>query len=82
MREHNKNNLMNFTRVRMLKKLKNMPQFIILVIVFLIVIGTILILDSCTSINKKFHLQNDNPIEQLIELEIENLTGLEIDLTP
>jgi hypothetical protein len=44
--------------------------------------GIILALDSCTSINEHFGLEPDNLLEQLIELEIENLTGIEIDLTP
>ncbi|HUU87972.1 MAG TPA: hypothetical protein VMX17_09475 [Candidatus Glassbacteria bacterium] len=66
----------------MIKKIKNMPQLLIIVVGVLVVMGIILALDSCTSINEHFGLQNDNIIEELIEMEIENLTGIEIDLTP
>lgn len=41
-------------------------------VVFLIVIALISLI----------WLPNDNPVEQLAEQEIENLTGLKVDLTP
>jgi len=37
---------------------------------------------GCSYINKKLHLKDDNVAEQLLEAEIEEHTGLKIDLTP
>ena len=39
-------------------------------------------LASCHKINSAFGMQDDNPIEQEIELEIEEKTGIHCDLTP
>lgn len=37
---------------------------------------------SCSSINRYFGMENDNPLESAIEDVIEYKTGLKIDLTP
>jgi hypothetical protein len=41
-----------------------------------------IILCSCSSINKQFGIQDDNPIEETVEEIIKVETGLNIDLTP
>lgn len=51
---------------------------IILIVFFAIAI----ICGGCSVLNRQFGLEDDNPIEQAIELEIENETGIRIDLTP
>jgi len=49
----------------------------------LVVLGvTLYLLCGCSSINKKFGLDDDNMIEELFEDLIEQKTGLDIDLTP
>lgn len=45
-------------------------------------IGVCLLLASCTTINHKFGLEDDNAIEQLIEYLIRAETSLDVDLTP
>lgn len=42
----------------------------------------LIILTSCSLINAKLSLPDDNPIEQAVEFVIEKETGLKIDLTP
>lgn len=37
---------------------------------------------SCSAINTKLGLSDDNPIEEIGEAVIEAKTGLDIDLTP
>lgn len=37
---------------------------------------------SCSSINKKFGLNDDNIIEESIESFIDHKTGIDIDFTP
>jgi len=37
---------------------------------------------SCSSLNKKFNLKDDNVVEEFVEEQIENQLGLNIDLTP
>jgi len=37
---------------------------------------------SCGGLNKRFHLQDDNFIEEAVEDVIENSTGFDLDLTP
>lgn len=41
-----------------------------------------LIICSCSGLNAKFGLKDDNIIEELIEKKIENKIGLDLDLTP
>lgn len=41
-----------------------------------------LIVCSCSALNAKFGLKDDNIIEEAIEKKIENKIGLDIDLTP
>jgi hypothetical protein len=49
----------------------------------LVIVGITLYLPcGCSSINKKFGLDDDNVIEELFEDLIEQKTGLDIDLTP
>ena len=49
----------------------------------LVLVGiTLYLLCGCSSINKKFGLDDDNMIEELFEDLIEQKTGLDIDLTP
>jgi len=40
------------------------------------------ILGGCSYLNRKSGLEDENPIEELIESAIEAKTGLDIDLTP
>lgn len=37
---------------------------------------------GCSYINRKFHLKDDNVIEEVVEDIIEKKTGLDFDLTP
>ncbi len=48
----------------------------------LLMIGVCLLLASCTTINHKLGLEDDNAIEQLVEYIIRAESGLNIDLTP
>ena len=50
----------------------------IAVAVFLIAFGFI----SCSSLNRDVGLEDDNPIEESIEMFIEENTSIKIDLTP
>lgn len=49
-------------------------------LVFLI--GVILLLPSCSQLNQKAGLQDDNLIEEVTESLIKEKTGADIDLTP
>lgn len=40
------------------------------------------LLGSCTALNRKFGLPDDNIFEEMIEKKIEEATGLDIDLSP
>lgn len=42
----------------------------------------LIIFTSCSLINAKLSLPDDNPVEQALEFVIEKETGLKIDLTP
>ncbi len=48
----------------------------------MVVVLCTLVFGGCSYLNKKFGLQDDNPIEEAIEDIIEHKTGIEIDLTP
>lgn len=48
----------------------------------LCLIGVALLLHSCSSLNKKAGLKDDNFVEELLEQAIEEKTGLDLDLTP
>ena len=37
---------------------------------------------GCEYLNRQAGLSDDNPVEELIEMEIEARTGLHVDLTP
>ena len=37
---------------------------------------------GCSKVNNMFNLENDNPIEEFLEEQLEKHTGLDIDLTP
>jgi hypothetical protein len=47
-----------------------------------LLIGVCLLLVSCSAINEKVGLPDDNAIEQLVEVIIHYETGLSVDLTP
>ncbi len=48
-----------------------------------VVIGIgMLMFAGCSSLNEKFGMKDDNPIEQGIEAVIKNKTGVAFDLTP
>lgn len=49
-------------------------------LIFLILISLSFL--SCSSINKKLGLQNDNDFEEVLEEIIDAKTGLNVDLTP
>ncbi len=40
------------------------------------------LLGGCTALNKKFGMADDNIIEEAIENKIEDVTGLDLDLSP
>lgn len=48
----------------------------------LLAIGVILLLPSCSELNKKVGLKDDNDVEQRLEKLIEDETGIKVDLTP
>ena len=39
-------------------------------------------LSSCSQINERLDLEDDNDIEEIVEFVIEYKTGLDVDLTP
>ena len=41
-----------------------------------------MLLTSCSSINSKLGLSDDNPVEEVSEALIEGRTGIDVDLTP
>lgn len=47
-----------------------------------LLIGLCLLLASCSAINQKLGLSDDNPLEQIVEVIIHYETGLSLDLTP
>lgn len=49
---------------------------------FFAICGLLLLLASCSAINAKLGLTDDNPVEEIGEAIIEAKTGLDIDLTP
>lgn len=48
----------------------------------LLMIGVTLLLPSCSDLNKKVGLKDDNDVEQRLEKLIEDETGIKVDLTP
>lgn len=48
----------------------------------LMAIGVILLLPSCSNINKEVGLKDDNPLEEAVEEIIKEETGIVIDFTP
>lgn len=48
----------------------------------LILVGLLIYLNSCTNLNQRVGLENDNPVEEIAEQVIENYTGWDVDLTP
>lgn len=48
----------------------------------LIIIFVVIILTSCSYINKKLGLSDDNILEQTAEFIIEEETGIDVDLSP
>jgi len=53
-----------------------------ILLIFLSVLCMMVFCFSCSSINKKLGLKDDNFIEESIESIIESNTGLDVDLTP
>ena len=49
--------------------------------IFLIFTYMLLAQAGCSYLNRKFSLKDDNFIEELIEQQIENKTGLTVDLS-
>lgn len=49
---------------------------------YLLAIGVILLLPSCSNLNKEIGLKDDNPLEQAVEEIIKEDTGIVIDFTP
>ena len=49
---------------------------------FISVIFILFAVVSCSYLNDKFNLQDDNPIEELVESFIEEKLDVDIDLTP
>lgn len=45
-------------------------------------IGVILLLPSCSDLNEKVGVPDDNIVEEIIEFIIEDNTGVDVDLTP
>lgn len=43
---------------------------------------TLFVLSSCTAINQKLGLSDDNFLEETLEYGIKFKTGLDVDLTP
>jgi len=43
---------------------------------------TVMLLYSCSYINRKLGLNDDNLFEEFIEKQVENKTGINVDLTP
>ncbi len=39
-------------------------------------------LGSCSYVNEKFGLRDDNPLEEMLEKSIEHKMGIDVDLTP
>lgn len=48
----------------------------------MLMIGAVLLLPSCTMLNQKLGLQDDNLGEEVIEDVIEGRIGVDVDLTP
>lgn len=48
----------------------------------LILVGIMVACGSCSYLNKKFGLRDDNPFEEAIEEVVKDKTGLDVDLTP
>ena len=50
--------------------------------IYCIILLCLIIFTSCSILNAKLGLPDDNPFEETIEFAIEAETGLKIDLTP
>lgn len=49
----------------------------------LLYIGLVgILMAGCNYLNRKFHLDDDNLIEEAIEGQIKENTGIDVDLTP
>lgn len=48
----------------------------------LILVAFTCLMGACSYLNKKAGLEDDNPVEEIIEQQIDNHTGIDIDLTP
>ncbi len=48
----------------------------------LVAVVCVCVFGGCSYLNKKFGLDDDNPIEEAIEGVIENKTGIDVDLSP
>jgi len=49
------------------------------VLVGLVLVGSLV--GGCSALNKRLGLKDDNPVEEYIEEQIEDHTGIEIDLS-
>lgn len=60
--------------------MKEITMYSLVTLFFFIV--AIAVLCGCSSLNRYFGLEDDNPIEEAIEELIRYETGIDIDLTP
>lgn len=49
---------------------------------FLVLLALAGIMGGCSYLNRSLGMEDDNPIEQMIEQIIEEKTGIDLDLTP
>jgi hypothetical protein len=50
--------------------------------IFMVAVTSLLAITSCSAINKKLGLSDDNIAEELVEAMVEAKTGVDFDLTP
>lgn len=48
----------------------------------LIAIGAAFLFGACHWINDKFHISDDNLVEEVVEAQLQSQLGVDIDLTP
>lgn len=57
-----------------------LKRWIMRACIALVVIGCTL--GACTAVNKWLGVPDDNPIEEIVEQQIKNQTGFDVDLSP
>lgn len=48
----------------------------------ILALGQLLVLASCSELNKEAGLKDDNKLEQFLEEQIQEKTGIKVDFTP